>query len=190
VSDAPVAGGDAPDHGVQRAVIALGSNLGDREATIRAAAEAVGALPGVRLVALSGLVESHAVKPTGVDEAAPSYLNAVALADVELEPVKLLGALNGIEQQFGRVRHTVWGDRTLDLDLIAFGDVELHSERLTLPHPRAWQRAFVLHPWLQLDPDAVIPGRGRVTDLLADTSDSVWPFHREPQTATLPEASA
>jgi 2-amino-4-hydroxy-6-hydroxymethyldihydropteridine diphosphokinase len=180
VSDAPVAAGDAPAHGVQRAVIALGSNLGDREATIRAAAEAIGALPGVRLVALSGLVESHAVKPDGVDESAPSYLNAVALADAGREPIELLDALNDIEQQFGRVRDTVWGDRTLDLDLIAFGETELNSERLTLPHPRAWQRAFVLVPWLQVDPDAVIPDRGRVADLVSDVPDGVWAFPAEP----------
>ena len=184
MSDAPIAEDGAPDHRVRRAVIALGSNLGDRVETIRSAARAIAALNGVRLVAVSGLVESHAVKPAGVDESAPSYLNAVALADVSREPVELLDALNEIEQQFGRVRDVVWGDRTLDLDLILFGELELQTERLTLPHPRAWQRAFVLDPWLQLDPDAVIPGRGRVSELLAETSDTVWTFPREPQRST------
>lgn len=164
----------------QRAVIALGSNLGDREATLRAAVRALDQLDGVRVVRASGLVESHALKPAGVDEAAPSYLNAVVLADVTLTPLQLLDAVNAIEQEFGRVRDTVWGDRTLDLDLIAVGGLQQQGERLTLPHPRAWQRAFVLAPWVQLDPDAVIPGRGRIADLLAASDDSVWEFPVEP----------
>lgn len=164
----------------QRAVIALGSNLGDREATIRAAVDAIDSLDGVRVMAASGLVESAALKPHGVDVTAPSYLNAVILAEVTLEPIDLLDAVNAIEHEHGRVRETVWGDRTLDIDLIAVGDAEQNSERLTLPHPRAWQRAFVLAPWLQVDPDAVIPGRGRVADLLAATDDTVSAFPSQP----------
>lgn len=164
----------------RRAVIALGSNLGDREATLRAAVQAIDALPGVRVIASSGLVESHALKPQGVDAAAPSYLNAVILAEVTLEPEALLDAVNTIEHDHGRVRETLWGDRTLDVDLIAVGNIRQNTERLTLPHPRAWQRAFVLAPWLQVEPDAAIPGRGRVADLLADTDDTVWGFPSEP----------
>lgn len=164
----------------QRAVIALGSNLGDREATLRAAVRALDQRDGVSVVRASDLVESHALKPAGVDTAAPSYLNAVVLADIAIDPLRLLDAVNAIEQEFGRVRDTVWGDRTLDLDLIAVAGLQQQSERLTLPHPRAWQRAFVLAPWAQLDPDAVIPGRGRITDLLAATGDSVWEFPAEP----------
>lgn len=174
----------------RRAVIALGSNLGDREATLRAAVSAMDALDGVRVVAASGLVESHALKPAGVDESAPSYLNAVVLADVTLEPLALLDAVNAIEQEFGRVRDTVWGDRTLDLDLIAIDGLVLDSDRLTLPHPRAWQRAFVLAPWLQVDPDAQIPGRGRVADLLASAEDAVWDFTSEPLFSADRRASA
>jgi 2-amino-4-hydroxy-6-hydroxymethyldihydropteridine diphosphokinase len=165
---------------VHRAVIALGSNLGDREATIRAAVRDIDALSSVRVVAASGLVESGALKPNGVDAAAPAYLNAVILVDTDLAPERLLEALNVIEQDHGRVRDVRWGDRTLDLDLIAVDDVQLGGERLALPHPRAWQRAFVLAPWLQLDPDAVIPGRGRVADLLANAGDVVWEFPADP----------
>lgn len=163
-----------------RAVIALGGNLGDREATIRAAIADLGELSGVRVVAASGLVESAALKLDGVDESAPSYLNAVVLADVQLTALELLDALGTIEQRHGRVRETVWGDRTLDLDLIAFGEEQRQSERLTLPHPRAWQRAFVLDPWLQVEADAVIPGRGRVADLLANADDAVQPYESAP----------
>lgn len=163
-----------------RAVIALGSNLGDREPTIRTAVADIDAIPGVRVVAASALVESAALKPTGVDEAAPSYLNAVILADVALAPLELLDAVGAIENRHGRVRDTVWGDRTLDIDLIAYGGVQQQDDRLTLPHPRAWQRAFVLAPWLQLDADAVIPGRGRVADLLSVVDDGVRMFSAEP----------
>jgi 2-amino-4-hydroxy-6-hydroxymethyldihydropteridine diphosphokinase len=161
-------------------VIALGSNLGDREATIRAAVRDIDAVQGVRVVAASGLVESGALKPTGVDAAAPAYLNAVTLVATDLSPERLLEEINLIEHGHGRVRDVVWGDRTLDLDLIVFDDVRLDSERLTLPHPRAWQRAFVLVPWLQVDPDAVIPDRGRVADLVSDVPDGVWAFPAEP----------
>lgn len=157
-----------------RAVIALGSNLGDREAILRDAVRAVDAIEGVTVVGASGFVESFAVKPDGVDESSPNYLNAVIIADAELQPLDLLDELGRIEHAHGRTRETVWGDRTLDLDLIAFGDVELQTERLTLPHPRAWQRAFVVVPWLQVDPDAVLPGHGRVAELEARTDGSVW----------------
>ncbi len=165
------------------AVIALGSNLGDREATIRGAVAEIAALPGVRVVAASGLVQSAALKPGGVDEAAPRYLNAVILAEVDLGPTELLDRVREIEQRYGRVRDTAWGDRTLDIDLIAVGDVRLDTERLTIPHPRAWERAFVLAPWLQVDADAVLPGRGRVSDLLVAADDSVHEFPAEPLVA-------
>lgn len=163
-----------------RAVLALGSNLGDREATIRAAVGDIDALPGVRLVEASGLVESAALKPAGVDETAPDYLNAVVVAETSLAPLELLDAVNVIEHRHGRVRDTVWGDRTLDIDLVTYGDVRQQGERLTLPHPRAWQRAFVLAPWLQLDADAVVPGRGRVADLLSAAQDQVRAFPAGP----------
>jgi 2-amino-4-hydroxy-6-hydroxymethyldihydropteridine diphosphokinase len=165
---------------VSELVVALGSNLGDREATLRAAVRDVAAIKGVTVVAVSGLVESHAVKTDGVDESAPSYLNAVLLATADLSPHRILDELQRIELAHGRVREERWGDRTLDLDLISVAGVVLDNERLRLPHPRAWERAFVLVPWAQLQPDAEIPGRGPVAELLAAASDSVWDYPAAP----------
>lgn len=150
-----------------RAVIALGSNLGDREATILAATRELADLDGVDLVAVSGAHETVALTPTGEDPEAPAYLNAVAIVETTLEPRDLLEALRGIEAAHGRIRETRWGDRTLDLDLIDVAGVTLDDEDLTLPHPRAHERTFVLAPWLEADPDAVLTGRGSVAALLA-----------------------
>jgi 2-amino-4-hydroxy-6-hydroxymethyldihydropteridine diphosphokinase len=165
---------------VSPAVIALGSNLGDREANLRHALRAMDALDGVMVTAASGIVESHAVKPEGVDAAAPSYLNAVALVKSELPAERLLDELNRIEVESGRVREERWGDRTLDLDIVTFGVLSADTERLTLPHPRAWQRPFVIVPWLQVDPDATIQGRGRIDALEAAISSEVWAFGAAP----------
>lgn len=148
------------------AILALGSNLGDREATIRAAVREIGALPGVVLRAASRLVETPALKPEGVDEDAPAYLNAVVAVTTLLDPHELLTALHGIERAHGRVRDTRWGDRTLDVDIITFGHETINSPGLTVPHPRAGERDFVLAPWLQLDPDAALPGLGPIAALI------------------------
>jgi 2-amino-4-hydroxy-6-hydroxymethyldihydropteridine diphosphokinase len=113
------------------------------------------------------------VKPGGVDHDAPSYLNAVVTATYTGEPAALLQAVNRIEDAHGRERVERWGDRTLDIDIITFGGLVLSDEKLTIPHPRAWERDFVLAPWLQLDPDAVVPGRGPVKHLLAATGTTV-----------------
>lgn len=156
---------------MSRAVVALGANLGDRGSTLRAAASAIAALPGVRPVASSREVESIAVTLDGPDTTKPRYRNAVVVVDTELEPQQLLDALHGIEDANGRTREVRWGDRTLDLDLVAFDDVSLDTETLTVPHPRAGERAFVLAPWLDADPDAVLPGAGPVADLLAALGD-------------------
>lgn len=151
---------------VHPAILSLGSNLGDRELTVRRAVRDIAGLDGVVVVAASGLVETAAVKPEGVDERAPAYLNAVVAIRTTLQPHDLLTAVNGIEAAHGRVREVRWGDRTLDIDIVAFGGLELDTPELTLPHPRAAERSFVLAPWLQVDPDAMIPGAGRVADLL------------------------
>ena len=155
------------------AVIAFGANLGERAHTIRAAAAEIDALPGTSVIVLSSLVESAAVKLEGVDPDAPEYLNAVALIETTLAPHELLAALNAIELSHGRTRHVRWGDRTLDLDIITYDILEINDERLTLPHPRAAERSFVLAPWLELDPDAAIPGRGNADELLAFCADPV-----------------
>lgn len=153
------------------AVIALGANLGDRAATLRAATEEIARLPLVDGVRVTEPVESVAIRLDGPDESAPAYLNSVAIVSTRLAPSVLLGFLHGIEARHGRDRRAGqeprWGDRTLDLDLIAYGDVRSANAALTLPHPRAAEREFVLRPWLALDADAELPGRGRVDELLA-----------------------
>lgn len=158
------------------AVIALGSNLGDREENLRAAVHDIGALAGVTVRAVSGIVQSNAVKPLGTDAAAPDYLNAVMLVHSALHPEDLLVELNRIEADHGRVRVERWGDRTLDLDIVAFTGLERKSSDLTLPHPLAWERAFVIVPWLQIDPNAELPGHGRIDTLEAARSTEVWTY--------------
>ena len=156
-----------------RAVIAFGANLGDRESTIDSAVRALAETPGVELVAVSPIYETPAIKDSGVDRDAPGYLNGVILVETVLEAHALLDALQALEAQHGRVRAEHWGDRTLDLDLIDFGGTAFADERLELPHPRAWQRAFVLQPWLDVEPHAVLPGHGPVAELRRDAQDEV-----------------
>lgn len=167
--------GDAERHprGPVEAVIALGANLGDRGATMGAAIKDIARVPLVDAVRVSEPIESVAMKPEGPDAEAPAYLNAVAILTTRLAPSVLLGYLHAIEQRHGRVRSAArsagepgWEDRTLDLDLIAYGDVVSDDARLLLPHPRAAERDFVLGPWLAVDPDAVLPGAGRVDEVL------------------------
>jgi 2-amino-4-hydroxy-6-hydroxymethyldihydropteridine diphosphokinase/dihydroneopterin aldolase/2-amino-4-hydroxy-6-hydroxymethyldihydropteridine diphosphokinase len=157
----------------ERVVLAVGSNLGDRTATLIGAVHDIAALPGAALVAVSPVYESAAVKLDGVDENAPRYLNAVLTIDFTGDPHALLNAVNAIEAEYGRVRSERWGDRTLDIDLIVFGQLRVNDDRLTLPHPRAADRDFVLAPWLDLDAEATLPGHGPVRDLLAATGHTV-----------------
>jgi 2-amino-4-hydroxy-6-hydroxymethyldihydropteridine diphosphokinase len=147
------------------AVVALGANLGDRRETVAHAAERIARLPLVDEVRMSELFETVAVRVDGPDPDAPGYVNAVALVTTRLAPQVLLGMLHAIEEEHGRERRERWGDRTLDLDLITYGDTMSDDPHLQLPHPRAAERLFVLEPWLTLDPDAEIPGRGRAADL-------------------------
>jgi len=149
------------------AVVAVGANLGDRAATVRGALGDLARLPLTTRIVAAQPIESVAVTVDGPDAAAPAYLNTVALVTTRLAPSILLDYLHAIEARHGRERRERWGDRTLDLDLIAYGDVRSDSERLTLPHPRAAERDFVLGPWVQVDPGAILPGHGRVIDLLA-----------------------
>lgn len=159
-------------HAPVDAVVALGANLGDREATMSAAIEELGRLPLVDAVRASAPVESVAVTLEGPDAEAPAYLNAVAIVTTRLAPSVLLGYLHAIEERHGRERRVRWGDRTLDLDLIAYADQVSDAPTLLLPHPRAAERDFVLAPWLALDPDAVLPGVGRVDAALARLRDA------------------
>nr|WP_240658619.1 2-amino-4-hydroxy-6-hydroxymethyldihydropteridine diphosphokinase [Microbacterium sp. CPCC 204701] len=155
------------------AVVALGANLGDRAQTMATAIKELARLPLVEDVRVSEPIESVAVKPEGPDAAAPAYLNAVAILTTRLAPSVLLGYLHAIERRFGRERSVErsalepgWEDRVLDLDLIAYGDVISDDPQLLLPHPRAAERDFVLGPWLTVDPDAELPGVGRVDGAL------------------------
>ena len=149
------------------AILSLGSNLGDREQTLRDAIADVAALDGVLLLDTSGLVETAAVKPAGVDPDSPAYLNAIARVLTTLSAPDLLTRINQIEADHGRVRAARWGDRTLDIDIVAYGNLIQDDPALTLPHPRAAERGFVLVPWLELDPDAVLPGIGPIAELPA-----------------------
>ena len=159
------------------AVLAFGSNLGDRVATIREALRLLADDPGLRVEAVSRLYETPALKPEGIDQEAPAYLNAVALINTILDPLALLAAVNQVEDALGRVREERWGDRTIDVDIVDYqGIVADDDPRIVLPHPRAHERAFVLVPWLDVDPDAVLPGYGPVAALAAQATDPVALF--------------
>jgi 2-amino-4-hydroxy-6-hydroxymethyldihydropteridine diphosphokinase len=147
---------------VQLAYIGVGANLGDREATMRAALAALGATPGVRVVAVSSFRETE---PVGyLDQ--PRFLNAAAAVETELDARGLLDALLAVEQSLGRTREgTRFGPRTIDLDLLLFGDEQVDEPGLTVPHPRLHERAFVLEPLAELDPALVVPGRGPLESL-------------------------
>lgn len=160
-----------------RAVLALGSNLGDRAALITSAVEALAADPGIRVDELSPLYETPALKPEGISSNAPAYLNAVVLVRTILDPHRLLRVVNSIEERLGRVRLEHWGDRTIDIDIIDYDSRTLNDPDLTLPHPRAHERAFVLVPWRDVDPTAVVVGRGSVSDLAEETHDPITLWH-------------
>lgn len=157
-------------------LFAFGANLGDRGETIIAAQRALAETPGITGFAASPLRESVAVTLDGPDPDAPRYLNGVATARTTLEPHRLLDEMQRIEHEFGRVRDVRWGARTIDIDLILYGGRVIADERLSVPHPRAHERDFVLSPWLDLDPNAVLPGHGRVADLLARIGDGTTPM--------------
>ena len=161
-------------------VIAFGANLGDRAGTIRSAQDELSRHPRVRELRCSLLYESLAVTPEGVSESKPKYLNGVALAMTELSPEALLDTLQEIELRHGRVRSERWGDRTLDIDIIAYAGRVQRTPRLTLPHPRAHERDFVLAPWLELEPAAVLIRHGRVRDLLKQVGDHTAVWREEP----------
>ena len=142
-----------------RSVLALGSNLGDRLGHLQAALDLLAA--DVRVVAVSPVYETDPVG--GPDQEA--YLNAVVVVDGP-EPRDLLALGHRVEAARDRVRRERWGPRTLDVDLVASGDTVLDDPGCTVPHPRAAERAFVLVPWRDVEPDGVLPGAGGVADLL------------------------
>ncbi|MFB7499722.1 2-amino-4-hydroxy-6-hydroxymethyldihydropteridine diphosphokinase [Streptomyces sp. NPDC056161] len=164
---------DAADTTLQnpkRAVLSLGSNLGNRLETLQGAIDALEDTPGVRIKAVSPVYETE---PWGVAPGSqPSYFNAVVVLRTTLPPSSLLERAHAVEEAFNRVRDEHWGPRTLDVDIVSYADFVSADPQLTLPHPRAHERAFVLAPWHDLDPDAQLPGRGAVADLLGTVTRS------------------
>jgi 2-amino-4-hydroxy-6-hydroxymethyldihydropteridine diphosphokinase len=144
----------APEGAEVSAWIGLGANLGDRGAALAQAVEALAALPATRLIKVSGLYAS-----APIDAGGPDYLNAVAELATRLEPLALLDALQAIEQAAGRERPYRNAPRTLDLDLVLYGEQQIQSERLTVPHPRLTERAFVLLPLAEIAPERVTPAQ-------------------------------
>jgi 2-amino-4-hydroxy-6-hydroxymethyldihydropteridine diphosphokinase len=148
-----------------RVVLALGSNLGDRMANLQLGADLLCAADGLSCTAVSPVYETT---PVG-GPPQPDYLNAVLIATTRLPPRSVLDRCRAAEAARHRVRREVWGPRTLDVDIIVYGDVISDDPELTLPHPLAHERAFVLAPWHDLEPDARIPGQGPIAALLAAT---------------------
>ncbi|MDX1486972.1 MAG: 2-amino-4-hydroxy-6-hydroxymethyldihydropteridine diphosphokinase [Acidiferrobacterales bacterium] len=146
------------------AYVGIGSNLDDPVVQVQAGIKALAELPDTRLNRRSSLFRSAPLGVTGQAD----FVNAVCQLATDLEPHKLLRRLLAIETQHGRVReHEKWGPRTLDLDLLLYDDLALVTPTLVLPHPRLHERAFVLYPLAEIDPVLMIPGRGRVSELLA-----------------------
>jgi 2-amino-4-hydroxy-6-hydroxymethyldihydropteridine diphosphokinase len=150
---------------VPRAYVALGSNLGDRDATLRAAVARLAEAPGTMVTAVSSLVDTA---PVGYTEQ-PRFLNGVAALETVLTARQLLDLLLRIEAELGRDRASVpaQGPRTLDLDLLLYGNAEIDEPGLRVPHPRLHERAFVLEPLAELDPGLEVPGKGPLSALLA-----------------------
>jgi 2-amino-4-hydroxy-6-hydroxymethyldihydropteridine diphosphokinase len=152
--------------GPHRVVLSVGSNLGDRLGTLQGCVQAIGRLPETDVLAISPVYETA---PVG-GPAQSDYLNAVLIAGTGLAPLDLLAGTQRIEADFGRIRvegAERFGPRTLDIDIISYDDQISSDPVLTLPHPRAHERAFVLVPWHDIDPAASLPGRGPVAALLA-----------------------
>ncbi len=159
---------------IRRMVVSLGSNLGERMASLQGAVDALADTPEVWITGVSPVYETE---PIDSPDDSGAYLNAVILADTTLAANRLLERALAIEDAFDRERSDVVNaPRTLDVDLILVGDRRSDTESLRLPHPKAHQRAFVLKPWYDLEPDAVFPDHGPIADLLADIGlDGVKP---------------
>lgn len=150
-----------------RAVLALGANLGERAGTLAGAVADLVEHPQVRLCDVSPVVQTQAV---GGPEGQPPYLNMVMEVETELTPEQLLAHCQAVEAKHHRERIVRWGPRTLDVDIIVYNDVQSADPELTLPHPRAAERAFVLVPWMLMNPQAVLSGRP-VRELAAAAQD-------------------
>ncbi len=143
-----------------KVVIALGSNVGDTNSHLHHAIEELS-----KVIAITKVSSFYKTAPVG-GPVQDDFLNAVLIAESDLEPLDILVAMQEIETLAGRSREVHWGPRTLDLDLITYGDAIITEPHLELPHPRAHERAFVLEPWLEIDPEGELAGKGKIKDLL------------------------
>jgi 2-amino-4-hydroxy-6-hydroxymethyldihydropteridine diphosphokinase len=143
-----------------KAVISLGANIGNPEEQMQLAIAML--REATEVIALSSI---YTTEPVGGPEQ-PNYLNAICIAESDLPAADLLALLHGIEKTFGRERLERWGPRTIDLDLIQYGTILSSAEELELPHPCAHERKFVLEPWLEVEPDAILLTHGKVSELL------------------------
>lgn len=154
---------------IRPAVLALGSNVGERFANLQGAVNSLADTPEVHVVAVSSVYETE---PVDTPEGSRYFLNAILLADTTLSVATLLDRVQAVESAYGRDHSGRNAPRTLDVDLVVVGNRLSDTPELTLPHPRAHDRAFVLVPWLEIDEQAQIPGKGKVADLLADLDTS------------------
>ena len=145
-----------------KVVIALGANLGEPRAQVARAIEEIKKL--LNVITVSSLYETA---PFGVPDSQPNYINAVLIGETDKKPMDLMNALLEVENSLGRTRSFQNAARLIDIDIIDLGGLFMESESLTLPHPRAHERRFVLEPWLEIDPSAHLPGRGPISELLA-----------------------
>lgn len=145
-----------------KVVIALGANLGEPRAQVARAIEEIRKL--LNVITVSSLYETA---PFGVPDSQPNYINAVIIGETDQKPMDLMKALLEVENSLGRTRSFQNAARLIDIDIIDLGGLFMESESLTLPHPRAHERRFVLEPWLEIDPSAHLPGRGPISELLA-----------------------
>jgi 2-amino-4-hydroxy-6-hydroxymethyldihydropteridine diphosphokinase len=147
------------------AVLALGSNLGNKRQWLVQALSLIATTPDIYLIDISPVVESKALTVSGVDSSKPSFLNCVAEIETPLDPEQLLRDLQAIEIELGRKRKERWGDRNIDIDIITYGDSHYTSKDLVIPHPEAKNRAFVIVPWYLMNQKAKLPGVGRIKKL-------------------------
>ena len=150
------------------AYVAVGSNLGDRRDTIERAVDLLQHATGVEVTTISSLIENAAV---GAPPDSPPFLNGAVELQTTLSAERLLELLLNVEQSLGRVRRERWASRTIDLDLLLYGDSIIHNQTLTVPHPRIAQRRFVLVPLLEISPQLRLPTGERIADLLAQLND-------------------
>lgn len=145
-----------------KAVIALGANLGEPRSQVTSAVDAIKEI--IKVTAVSSLYETE---PFGVPDSQPNYINAVLIGETDYKPLDLMKVLLEVENELGRTRSFQNAARIIDIDIIDLGGLFMESGALTLPHPRAHERRFVLAPWLEIEPEAHLPGRGLVSQLLA-----------------------